>query len=186
MRSKEDYIEGILKNDEKLVEEIYAKNFLPIVRFVQNNSGSSEDARDIFQDALIIIFKKSQEGKLVLTSSFSTFLYAICRNLWLKKLRKKSSSEVTIPDGEEYMSDDDLDGDITKQEKFALYKQKFTLLDESCQKVLKLFFEGKSMKEIGDKLGFTLQYAKKRKYKCKNKLVELIQKDPIYKELIDD
>ena len=85
----QNLLEGLLKGDPAAVNQLYKRHFPGIVKMVTSNSGSEEDAQDLFQDAVMVIFEKARSNKLSLTSSLYTYLYAICRNLWLKKLRKK-------------------------------------------------------------------------------------------------
>lgn len=179
-------IKGIARNDRAVMTEIYERFLGKIIAFVEQNSGSEADARDLFQEALIAIFSKARKGELELSSSFYTYLYAVCRNLWLKKLRKNKGKEVTL-DPELVSSDERASElDLDEQDRMRLYRAKFSLLGEDCRKLLQLFFEGISMSEIAAKLGFASEgYAKKRKFQCKQKLVTAIQSDPLYKELIN-
>ena len=87
---EQNTLEGILKGDSSVINEVY-KDVLPsIIYWVKQNSGSELEARDIFQDAMIILFKKLGTGHLELICSIKTYLKAICQNLWLNQLRKKT------------------------------------------------------------------------------------------------
>ena len=55
-------VEALLKNDRKGIEEIYARFSGKILRFVLQNSGSSDDARDVFQESLIAITQQARDG----------------------------------------------------------------------------------------------------------------------------
>ena len=66
----ESIVEGIRSRDSSIIKYVY-KEYYPIIKFlITTNSGSDSDAEDIFQDALIILYKKILEENLVLTSSF--------------------------------------------------------------------------------------------------------------------
>ena len=78
-------IEGIKKQNEKVIAEIYSQYFPSVRHFIYRNNGSIDDARDIFNDAIVVVLMKAREGTLELKCSLKTYVYAICRNLWLKK-----------------------------------------------------------------------------------------------------
>ena len=179
------YLLGLKKQREEVLREIYDNYFPGIKNHVINNSGSDEDAEDVFHDALIVIYRKVKNDSLELTSSFHTFLFAICKNLWLKKLkRKKRKSGVTIEDAEVLTILNDSEQEIETTERFALYREKFQLLGEDCQKLLLLYFERKNMEEIAEAMGFGSEgYARKRKFQCKDKLTKLIKADERFNEL---
>lgn len=173
------YIEGLLKDDRKISKEIYDKYYARIERLVTSNSGNKDEALDVFQDALVVVYKNGLKPGFVLTSSFYSYLYGISRNLWKKELEKrKNGGKVTIQDEEEYKSDVDIEKAIHEAEKYELYKEKFALLGEKCQSIMKLVFQKKKMKEIAEKLGYNNdKTAKQQHYKCKQKLIKLIRDD---------
>jgi RNA polymerase sigma factor (sigma-70 family) len=177
-------LSGIAAGETRAVEAIY-KNILPSVIFwIRKNSGSEMQARDIFQDALIALYKRSKEEDFELTSTLKTYLMVVCKNLWLKSLRdikRMDYKEATDMDG------DSLDqGTIEKIEandRRKLYLKYFDMLGEDCQKILAMYFEKISYKAIAKKLDSTEGYIKKRKFKCKEKLMIGIRQDVLYAEL---
>ena len=68
--------------------KLYNDNFYKISKFVQNNSGHEADAEDLFQDAMMVLVEKLRQDQFQLTASIDTYVYAICKNLWFKKLRR--------------------------------------------------------------------------------------------------
>lgn len=179
-----DFLNALKTADHRLIRQMYDR-FLPvIVRLVENNSGSRDDALDIFQETIMVLHRKSRESDFTLTSSLSTYLYAIARNLWMKRLNKKSFSEVSIKDTAVYKSEENIMQAIEDQEKYRLFKTKMDVLKGNCRKILEMFFEGISMEEIAEKLGLaSVGYAKKRKFICKEQLLGLIRDDVRYQEL---
>ena len=87
-------IEGIKKQDEKIIAEIYNTYFPSIRQFIFINNGTSEDARDVFNDAIVVILLKAREDELSIKCSLKTYIYAICKNLWLKKLKVEQVNTV--------------------------------------------------------------------------------------------
>jgi RNA polymerase sigma factor (sigma-70 family) len=168
--NEKEIFERICKGDEKALEFLYQKYYRMMTKLVITNSGTEEEARDVYQDALIVFWQKATSGNLVLTSKMSTYIYSICQNLWRKELdRKKRLSN------EEKDTSVTLDTDSSEREK--ILAKCIDQLGETCKKVLMFYyFEEMSMQDIADKLGFAnTDTAKTKKYKCKKKLDELVK-----------
>jgi DNA-directed RNA polymerase specialized sigma24 family protein len=74
---------------------LYQKSYPSVEKFIVNNSGTVDDAKDIFQDTLLVLFKKVREDNFELTASVKTYIIAISKNLWCKKLRHISGRQET-------------------------------------------------------------------------------------------
>jgi RNA polymerase sigma factor (sigma-70 family) len=168
--NEKEIFERICKGDEKALELLYQKYYRMMTKLVITNSGTEDEARDVYQDALIVFWQKATSGNLVLTSKMSTYIYSICQNLWRKELdRKKRLSS------EEKDTSVTLDTESSEREK--ILAKCIDQLGETCKKVLMFYyFEEMSMQDIADKLGFAnMDTAKTKKYKCKKKLDELVK-----------
>lgn len=179
-----DYIRGIITGDSQLLKELYEKYHKAILQLVEIEHGNSEDAKDVFQEAIMLVFQKAQQSHFKLTSSFFTYFYSICHNIWRNKRRKKVNSELTLTDDKILMLKDLSLPEIEANEQYILYRKKFILLGEDCQKLLRMFFQKIKMEEIKVRLNYSsVNYVKQRKFKCKAQLIKLIEKDPAYNEL---
>jgi len=180
-----EILHGLKDRDTRVLDFIYDNFYFQIKIFITKNHGTEEDARDIYQDALMVIYQKQQKENLLLSCSFSTYLYSVCRLLWLKQLEKRKQQYTVTEESGIYVEVNENILDIFNlNEKYKLYQDHFGRLSFSCQKVLELFLAGIPLKEIANILGFkSEQYAKKRKYQCKEKLVMSIKSDPEYKKL---
>ena len=175
-----DYIAGIASGDPRIIEEIYQNFHQPIIQLVTTNNGTVEDAKDVFQEALIFVYLKSKESDFELRHSFLTYLYVVCKNIWSNRMRKNSRTAISLTDD---LSAEWID-ELEWNEQYRLYRKQFRRLGEGCQRVLELYFDRVSMAEIARRMGFASEgYAKKRKFVCKKKLMRWIQKDPEFKEL---
>src|SRR3989337_2009788 len=145
---EKEIFERIKKGDEKTLEVLYKKYYRMMTKLVITNSGTEEEARDVYQDALIVFWQKATSGNLVLTSKISTYIYSICQNLWRKELdRKKRLSN------EERDAPVSIDMDTAEKEK--IIARCMDQLADTCKKVLMYYyFEEMSMQDIADKLGF--------------------------------
>lgn len=182
----QDYIEGIRTSDPAILNRIYQEFFPRIAHAIRQNSGGDDDARDVFQDALIVLFKKSSDPDFTLNSSFFTYLYAVARNLWLKRLRKKDRDWVTIDREVEFIDDSPrmLDEELIREAQYQLYRRKLTELGDQCRELMLLSLGGMRVSEIVAKMNFSSEgYARKRKFKCKEQLIRLVRNDPQFARL---
>ncbi|MEM1405230.1 MAG: sigma-70 family RNA polymerase sigma factor [Bacteroidota bacterium] len=165
-----EIFERICKGDEKTLEYLYKKYYRMMTKMVISNSGTEQEAKDIYQDALVVFWQKAVSGKLVLTSKISTYIYSICQNLWRKELDRKRRLSHEEKDSIEYTEHD-------KQERAKIINQCINQLGETCRRILMYYyFDGLSMQDIADQLGFAnTNTAKTKKYKCKKKLDELVK-----------
>ena len=170
--------------DSKKIKEIYELAFPAIKAYVLKNSGSSEDAEDTFQDAMVVLYNRMKQPNFELTSKPETFLFAVARNLWYKKLRKPHMVEVTSSHTTVLTDEIKLDEEDKQTLRERLYRVKFKLLSSDCQQVIQLFLAGESMVDIAERMNYASEgYAKKKKFTCKQKLFSLISADPRYKDL---
>lgn len=180
--SDEAIIEGLRLRSDYIIKYIYQELFPTILFMVTKNNGSEEDAEDIFQDSLIIIFKKIKADELELSCSFRTYIYSVCRNLWLQKLGRRKQFSREFGEVENYITLSEVainERNHEELEKFRLYQEHFLSLNGDCQKVLSLFMNKVSLRDIALEMGFkTEKYAKTRKYLCKEELKKRIINDP--------
>lgn len=186
MKDKKDQeiLRGILAGDRAVIKTFYKENFVYIRGYITQNSGNKEDVEDVFQDALMILYEKLESEPLELNASLRTYFFAICKNLWKKRLRKKSkvlTTDTVFEISEEL--DDNILQRIENQDREHIYRKYFLQLSAACQKLLSLVFEEKSMKEIAEHTGYTEGYTRKKKFECKKHLMDRIESDPAYKEL---
>lgn len=183
-----DLLNGIRRNDTIVLQYIYKNFYSNINFFIKKNSGDDDDANDIFQEAIIIIYRKLKANELVLDCSFETYLYSVCRFLWLKQLEKRKVEKEKIKDNQEYhddIYDDNLEKVVDLNERYRLYQKHFTNLGKDCQKVLQLYFDKVPLKNIAQIIGFKSEkYAKKRKFKCKEYLIKSIKQDLEYNKIL--
>lgn len=185
--SNEEILNGILRNDNVILQHIYKSFYYKVNLFVKKNNGDNDDANDIFQESVIVIYRKLKANELVLNCSFETYLFAICKYLWLKNLtRQKTEKDMIMENSsveEEY--DHDFMEMADKNERYRLFQKHFQMLGSDCQKLLQLFFDKTPLKQIAQIMGFNSEkYVKKRKFKCKEYLVTSIKQDINYKKIV--
>lgn len=169
-------LEGLASNDTNSIEIIYRENYAAIQAYIIKNNGYPEDARDIFQEAMIILFEKAKSSSFILSCQIKTYLYSVCRRLWLKRLQKQSrynpSLEIikeTVPVEDEIEAHEKRNGD------FLLMENALLKIGEPCKSLLESFYIKKqSMPEIAAAFGYTnADNAKTQKYKCLARLKKI-------------
>ncbi len=171
-------LRGLAINDSKAIEMIYKEHFKVVQSFIVNNNGTYDDARDIFQEAVIALYEKVKVGNFQLTSQLQTFLFAICKRLWLKRLNKVGNYSISIEDSNDAsLIADDEDADLlrSKDAAFEVMEKSLNSMGDPCRSLLKAFYvERKDMTEIARSFGYTnAENAKNQKYKCLMRLKKL-------------
>lgn len=188
--SDEEIISGLRKRENRVLQYIYKNSFNPVKQLILNNAGSDSDAEDIFQDALIIVFKKlKKELDFELTSTFNTYIYSISRLLWLKHLRQIRKIEIDPlnRDMEERIEFEEPSPVQDKDLRMAIYQRTLLKIPEDCQKILRLTAQDVTSREIARQLGFRSEgYVRKRRHFCKEYLVNKIKVDADYQAMFED
>ncbi|WP_420318405.1 RNA polymerase sigma factor [Ekhidna sp.] len=165
-----EILEKISLGDERMLDHLYKKYYRMMTKIVLSNNGTEDEAKDVYQEALLAFWQKAASGKLVLTSKISTYLYSICLNQWRKELDRKSRLSSEEVDREEFQTHDE-------KERLKIVMECIAQLGDVCKKVLTYhYFDGMGMPEIAEKMSFAnTDTAKTKKYKCKKKLDSLIK-----------
>jgi RNA polymerase sigma factor (sigma-70 family) len=167
--SDTDFVEGLKSNSEIQLEALYKLHFPMVLQFILNNSGNEEDAKDVYQETIIVLYNKVQEGSFELHSKLKTFIYSVARRLWLKKLNSKHRKTSPIRDFEESIPvEDELFKVLEKEEHFKILQIAMEKLGQPCRALIEDFYmEGLSMEDLSEKFGYTnSENAKNQKYKC--------------------
>ena len=169
-------LQGLARNETKSVETIYRENYNTVHALIINNNGSSDEAKDVFQEAMIVLYEKVQEGGFILSSRLKTFLYSVCRRLWLKKLQSGSLSGPIFEELEETTAAEDaLEAHLERDRQFRQMEEAMGKIGEPCKTILEDYYiHRQSMQEIAERFGYTnAENAKNQKYKCLMRLKKL-------------
>lgn len=169
-------LKGLAAGDRKIIEGIYKDHFNMIQSLIVNNNGSSDDARDIFQEAMVVLYEKVRTGSFELNCQLKTYLYSVSKRLWLKRLQQNNrlfiqeiDLETTVPVDEEIAIHEKRDAE------FELMSQAIQRLGEPCKSLLEAYYLRKmNMQDIALQFGYTnSDNAKNQKYKCLMRLKKL-------------
>jgi RNA polymerase sigma factor (sigma-70 family) len=170
---------AIKANNETVLKSLYENNYSKVEKYVLNNSGTTDQAKDIYQEAYIAVWRNIQMDKFSpeTESALTGYLFQIARNKWLDYMRSNhfkkniplSDFEKQIPDENE--SNDDEINFINN------VKKQFEQLGENCRELLNRFYYKKeSMKIIAEFFNWTDATARNNKYRCLQHLRELVKK----------
>lgn len=169
-------LKGLANNERRAIEAIYKNHYGMVQTMVVSNSGNSDDARDIFQEALIVLYEKARSGSFELHAQLKTYIYAVCRRLWLKRLQFNQKFSGDLANGEEIISTEE---DVERYERrscdFELMEKSMESLGEPCKALLESYYLQKmNMSEIAMEFGYTnADNAKNQKYKCLMRLKKI-------------
>jgi RNA polymerase sigma factor (sigma-70 family) len=169
-------LKGLAANDSKAIETIYKQNYNMVQAFIVNNNGSYDEARDIFQEAMIALYEKAQSESFVLTCKINTYVYSICRRLWLKRLQQLGRYTSQVDGLEETVPvEEDLEIHEKRNHDFAIMERALNSLGEPCKSLLEGFYiNKKDMQALAKEFGYTnADNAKTQKYKCLMRLKKL-------------
>jgi RNA polymerase sigma factor (sigma-70 family) len=173
-----------LRNRQSYVVHYLSDRYMPMIRLmVYQKGGTNDDARDIFQDGLIIMLEKLDNKEFALTCKFKTFLYCVCEHLWKSILDKRQAATNYLSKRSEPETDNDFTELIDHQIYEEIFRDVFETLDPISKKILNLYWQEVSPQEIAHKLGYTYGYVRKKKCEAQNELTEKVKKHPGYKRI---
>jgi len=173
-----------LRNRQSYVVHYLSDRYMPMIRLmVYQKGGTNDDARDIFQDGLIIMLEKLDNKEFALTCKFKTFLYCVCEHLWKSILDKRQAATNYLSKRSEPETDKDFTELIDHQIYEEIFRDVFETLDPISKKILNLYWQEVSPQEIAHKLGYTYGYVRKKKCEAQNELTEKVKKHPGYKRI---
>ena len=169
-------IDGIKTNDAKSLETLYKAHYAMILRFVQNNNGTEQEAKDIYQEAVIVLYEKIKAGDFELACRLKTYLYSVCRRLWLKRLTEKRKFGGSLEESYDFIDvSNEMPAIEEKEKQYTHMSTALQKLGEPCKMLLEDFYiHAQGMGAITEKFGYTnADNAKNQKYKCLMRLKKI-------------
>lgn len=183
----EEILSGIRQKEDHILRMIYDETYPGIRKYILTNSGNEQDAEDVFQEAMVLVYRKVTRNELELTSGFGTYLVALCKHLWYNHFRKNKN--ISFQDiNHELLEDISKVYDIPGKEQSArrIIQKHLLQMAPECQQLLMLFYDEVPFEEISQNMGFSSDgYIRKRKFICKKKLMDRLFRDPEFRDLMD-
>ena len=175
-----------LRKRHSYVVHYLSDRYLPMIRLmVTQLGGNQEDAKDIFQEGLMIMLEKIDNREFALTCKFKTFLYCVCENLWKSIIAKRQASvnyfaRRTEPEDENDFTEA-MDNNLCRE----IFLSVFNTLDPVSKNILKLYWEEVSPQEIAGRLGYSYGYVRKKKCEAQAELTEKVKRHPEYQKIVN-
>jgi len=174
-----------LRNRKSYVVHYLSDRYLPMVRLmVIQYGGNPEDAKDIFQEGLMIMLEKIDNKEFALTCKFKTYLYCVCENLWKSIISKRQAAANYFARRTEQEDEKDftevMDNNLCRE----IFLSVFDTLDRVSKNILNLYWKEVSPQEIADRLGYSYGYVRKKKCEAQAELTEKVKKHPDYQKIV--
>jgi RNA polymerase sigma factor (sigma-70 family) len=161
-------------------EQVYRPHYPIVTKWIQHHGGTEADAADIYQEAIVVLYEKAQSEEFRLSCKIGTYLFAISKNLWYKKIQSNQKQPGLLPDNaggddKDWVYEDDVKAHHEREVHYEQLNNALDMVGEPCRSLLKAFYQqDKSMQEIAADFGYTNpDNAKTQKYKCLNRLRKL-------------
>lgn len=168
---------AIKQNDDAALKALYLENYSKVEAYVMANSGTADEAKDIYQEAFIAVWRNIQLNKFtpVNETSLGGYLYQVAKNKWLDHLRSGHHKKLVPLDGSENGA---LVEELPENQQAYLLalRKNFAKLGNTCRELLQRFYFGKeSLRTIAQAFQWTEATAKNNKYRCLQQLREFIK-----------
>jgi RNA polymerase sigma factor (sigma-70 family) len=174
--TEKELLKGLALSDKKAIETIYKENYNMVQSLVINNNGSAQDAMDVFQEAMIVLYEKARSGTFELNCQIKTYIYSVCRRIWLKRLQQLNRYTTEMDNLSEIVPvEEDIEEHERRDEEFELMEKAISNLGEPCKSLIEAFYiQKRNMQDIASQFGYTnADNAKNQKYKCLMRLKKI-------------
>ena len=141
------FIEAVQNNDTKVLKKLYVTNYPKIEILVLKNSGSKDEAKDIYQDAFLAVWQNIKQNKFIpkTESSINGYLYTIAKNKWMDVLRSQGFKKTIVASQLNHFEikdeeNNDIDDDILKDKRLEDVMLAFKNLGDACKSLLRKFY----------------------------------------------
>jgi hypothetical protein len=179
---------GIVEQNQEVLNYLYKHLFSSVKKTIYKFGGDYDTANEVFQEAIIILYRKAKMGELKEPIMVEQYIMGTCKIIWKRLYLMETKKILTLKNTS--LADDSKIQILIKYRqslRMKLYYEHFMELSSICQRILRAFFEGTSYIEIAEEFGFASEeYARRKKYLCKEYLVKSIKSDPQYGKLIGE
>ena len=173
---EQELLKGLALGDKKAVETIYKDNYNMVQSLVINNNGSAQEAKDIFQETMIVLLEKARSDNFELNCQIKTYVYSVSRRIWLKRLQQYNRYTNNIEDMVGAVTvEEDVEEYEKRDQEFVMMEKAISSLGEPCKSLIEAFYiQKRNMQDIASQFGYTnADNAKNQKYKCLMRLKKL-------------
>ena len=173
-------INGIRNRDDGVFKYLQVKYQDGIRLMVLEMGGSPEDAKDVFNEGLIVLIGLVDKEDFKLTCKLGTLLYALCNKKWKQQLEKQTAVRNYHVRKLDTTSADDFTENYDEELYRDIFWECFEMLDTVCKQILKGYLKEISPRDIARSLGYSYGYVRKKKSLCHSYLIEMIENNPVF------
>ncbi len=163
-------MDGLRRNDPAVLRALYKQHFPTVKAHVLYNNGNSDDAEDIFQEAMAVLWLKVKDGVVEGTVDPGAFLFRVAKNKWLDHLRSAAHKHMRVVPVE-HIPESAVEDTAATEERLQRLRQVYERMDEKCRNVLgRFYFERQDMVTIAEAMGVEEESIRTIKYRCMMKL----------------
>jgi RNA polymerase sigma factor (sigma-70 family) len=170
-------LQGLRQGNDAIIARLYKKYYVMVLKMVLANNGSEDEARDVYQDTMIVLHENVSRREFTLTCALQTYIYSVARRLWLKQLKRAGRFTLIREEEDRDVADAGqiVEEFLEKESEIAKMHSSLGKLGEPCATLISDFYvNGLSMEQIAEKFGYTnADNAKNQKYKCLQRLKRL-------------
>lgn len=187
-----EIVEGIRQGENKILLYVYTKYYRLVESIVLANYGTTDNARDLFQEVIFAIYNNISAEDFVLKKNFEAYLFAITKHKWHAILNKRSKQyslnfKKNVKDVFDNNEHDKPEEEIINLKKYKLISKHINKLDTKCRNIIKQTLKGNGAAEIANKLGFANPGSvRAKRSECMNRLRQNVEADPLFKILKDE
>ena len=161
-------LQSLANGDREAIQFMFDKYYPRVLGFVKENRGTVEDAKDLFQECLFYLFRYIGKPDNKTIENLESYFRTMYRNRWYHHLAKVGKEKELRQNYEAWPDEED--------QYYFIYLKAFEMLGDDCKKVLRYYVEGKNTEELAILLDTSLDYAKRKKYLCKENLKKIATK----------
>jgi RNA polymerase sigma factor (sigma-70 family) len=176
-----DDMETGIEHREKLFVELYKSCFPAVARYVSRMNGSLEQAKDVFQDALLAFYEKQRSGSGIAVANEKAYLTGIAKHLWLKRYKQEANTVM-------WKAAADKAPEKETQPSSARVLHYLETAGQKCMDLLRAFYYDKTdLSKIASEFGFSgVRSATVQKFKCLEKVREKIKEKSLsYEDFLE-
>jgi len=177
----QELLNGIFKNNNTVIQFIYDRYFDNIRKFIEKFGGGRDDALDVFQDAIVVIYVQLISGEIKEINNFSTYFFSVCKYKWYNTIRDNKSGEYSnvlvediLPELEYQQSLEKLTTSLEKERRVKIFFSSFMELSNPCRMMIRYIAHGWVVEDIAEKMDYTVVYTYRKRQNCLNKLIEIV------------
>ncbi|HBF88635.1 MAG TPA: hypothetical protein DDX39_08340 [Bacteroidales bacterium] len=138
--SDEQVINGIKTRDNLVLKYLLDEYLEKVIKYVTRNNGTKQEAEDVFQETIEILFHEVRKTDFSLKKTFDAYFTVIYQNIWIQEAKTKNKQKTTNTFPETLVYEEtDLQDEIKQEKLRILAKEEYTKLDKESKNLLDLF-----------------------------------------------